>query len=318
MPTKRPTKRKAPLKRAPAVDPAELANQRVLEERSRRIEDTAPDPVDLGLGLKEQEPENAAEFLADAWERKAFGDPVATIKRTMYGPDPLLDQSPELKASLEKFGLVDYANATAETIMRQGYMGVKDEVLRRGLRAAIARFGKEKVAEAFRDRILKIPVREVEVDASDVLDPLIMGGNILRDTVQQYEEPGWSYKFLGESCNKILGLRGYEIVKDAHGDPVKAGTLILGRIREEVAQLRRERWAAQSIQEVREIEEAYRDSVARPDAAFGYRGAKAEGVAAFGEGEDVTAESTETGEWLGETRRGGVQLERHRESPKAA
>jgi hypothetical protein len=294
----------------PAGDPAAAANQQVLEEREQRILASMPPPVDLGLDLQEKEPQNAAEFLTDEWDRKAFGDPVATIKKTVFGPDSLVDQSAALKASLEKFGKQDYAAATAEAIMRKGAMAVPDAVLQRGLRAAIARFGKEAVAAAFYDRIMKIPVREVEIDASDVLDPMIMGSNVLRDTVDLYKRPGYAYKFLSQRCIDTLGMRGYTLVKDDRGEVVKAGTLMLGEIRQEIADARRARFAAESEQEVREIEEAYRDALARPDANFNYRGAKAEGIIPVGEGDSITAGATESEDYLGETRRGGVRVDR--------
>ncbi len=217
----------------------------------------------------------------------------------------MLDGNPHLKASLEKFGQHDYAEASREAIITKGPLAFQDPMMQRGIRAAIARFGKEAVGNAFRDRILSIKCRTVEIDASDVLDPLIMGGNVLRDTVQRYEEPGWSYKFLSQRCMDILGMRGYTIVKDERGDPVKAGTLFLGKIRQEIADARRLRYAAESEAEVRESEEAYRDAIRRavPDA-------RAHGVAPLDEGESITAGATEHEDFLGETRTSGVRLDR--------
>ena len=306
MATKKVTKKTRPA----AADPMEAANARVLKDRDARIAAAQPEPIDLGLKLDEKPAENAAEFLSEEWDRKAFGDPVATIKRTVFGPDPLVDQCPEMKARLEKYGLVDYANATAEAILLHGASKIPDPVMAGSLRAAIARFGKKKVAEAFRDRILSIPVREIEIDASDTLDPLILGGNILRDIVKQYERPGMAYKFLSPYCIGVIGQRGYVIVKDKNGDPVKAGTLILGEIPQEIADARRQHFAALSEQEVAETEEAYREALARPDANFNYRGAKVEGVGAVGAGDSITVNASETEANLGETRSAGFRIER--------
>jgi len=291
---------------APAADPVQAANEQVLKMREERILNSIPEPVDLGLDLKDKEPAgNAAEFI-DEWDRKAFGDPVATITRVVYGPDPLVDSNPHMRLMLERHGLVDYAAATFDAVMTKGAGAFQDEMLKRGARAAIARFGKEAFANALRERILKIPCRTVEIDSSDTLDPMIMGGNVLRDTVQRYERPGFAYKFLSERCMDTLGMRGYTLVTDPHtGDKVKAGTLYLGEIRQEIADARRERFAAESETEVREIEEAYRESLAR-EIPRGMRG----GIAPLGAGDQITANATETEGWVGETRSAGVRIER--------
>lgn len=302
MPTK-PTPKKRTIKPA---DPARMTNQRILAERTERIANSLPDPLDLGLNLQTKKPENAAEFLRDAWDKKAFGEQQATITRTLYGPDPLLDQAPEMRASLEKYGIHDYAEATRKLILQRGHLASPNPVLARGLKSAISQFGKEKVAQAFADRILQIPVRTVEIDASDVADPLIMGSNILRDAVARYEEPGFAYKFLGESCMKTLGLRGYEIVKDSNGDPVRAGTLILGRIPEGVAIARRQKWAGDSQAEVDEIEAAYEETINRTLT----KEDRAIGLGPIRPGTELEAFASEKAENIGETRTAGVRIER--------
>lgn len=287
-----------------SADPATAANQRVLADREARIVANQPEPLDLGLGLKEKPAESATEFF-DEWDKRAFGAPSATITKIIYGPDALLDGNPHVKEQLEKYGRADYAEAAAEALRRKGPLAFKDPLMQRSIRNAISQFGKEKVAAAFRDRILRIPERTVEIDASDVLDPMIMGGNVLRDTVERYARPGMAYKFLSARCMDILGMRGYTIVKDERGDPVKAGTLFLGEIREEIAEARRQRFAAESEAEVRESEEAYRDAIARavPDA-------RRQGVSALDEGETVTAGASESEDLLGDTRSCGFRVER--------
>src|SRR5579872_1301932 len=103
-------------------------------------------------------------MLTDEWDRKTFGNPIETTRKLQYGPDPLFDSCPGLKAQIEKVGLHDYAEATAAAILLKGEMAVPDNILRVGLAKTISRFGAEKVAAAFRERILAIPCRYVEYE----------------------------------------------------------------------------------------------------------------------------------------------------------
>jgi hypothetical protein len=245
-------------------DPAELANKRVLADIKARDEAKKHEQAlaaDLGLNLKPPLPEaaTAAEFLADEFERRAFGDQVPTYTRVLYGPDPLLTSCPAMKAAIEKVGLEEYANATAEAILLKESKAVTDPVMQRGLMAAIAKFGKAEVARAFKERILKIPVRTVEVEA-DREDPLIFS-RPLEEAVERYGSPGMAPKFLSERCIAVLGLRGYRIVTDERGDPVKVGTLLMGEIPIAMAERRRRHWAEQSNELMESMEDDYRQSV---------------------------------------------------------
>src|ERR1039458_5852709 len=96
-------------KNTQTADPVQASNEKLLAERVARIEAARPIGIDLDLGLKPKEPENAVEFLADEFDRRAFGEPVATIKRIIWGPDSLVDQCPELRAALDEYGREDYA-----------------------------------------------------------------------------------------------------------------------------------------------------------------------------------------------------------------
>ena len=62
----------------------------------------------------------------------------------------------------------------------------------------------------------------------------------MRELVEQHIEPGMRPKFLSEAVIKKHGgtTRGFEVVKDEHGDPVRLGTLILGQMPEEKAEAR--------------------------------------------------------------------------------
>jgi hypothetical protein len=246
-----------PKKKAPPSDPAEAANARILEQiRAREDQKEAERTLasDIGLDVRPPKPDaaNAAEFLADEWDRKNFGDRPRTFSRIIYGPDPLLHSCPHLKAQLEKYGLEDYANATAEAIRIKGENAVPDPVMQKGLRSAIAAFGVDAVAKAFVDRIMKIPARNVEVE-SESEDPLLLG-RPMEEAVERYGNPGMAPKFLSDRCISHFGMRGYQIVRDERGDPVKVGTLIMAEIPEWMADRRRRFYAAESARHVSEIE----------------------------------------------------------------
>jgi hypothetical protein len=256
-------------KPAPAPDPATAHNRKVLRERQARLDAEMKEIPDLGLNIQD-EPQSAAEFLRDAWDKAAFGDELRTVTRWVYGPDPLLDQSPSVLAALEKYGREEYANATAAAILLKGEEAASDPVMRRGLYAAIhgtktfKGFGKEKVAEAFRERIMAIPARQVEYEVEGEFgDPLMLGSNALRDAVSRYGgEPGMSYKFLSQRCMDVLGMRGYELVLHK-GDPVKAGTLFLAKIPMAVADGRRRKYARESQEQVQAQQDEYMEAQAR-------------------------------------------------------
>lgn len=285
-------------------DPAQAANQRVLEDRAKRIQAQEP-ALDLDLQLKEAEPANAVEFLRDAFDKRNFGEPLPTVKRIIYGPDPLLKACPEMRARIEKIGLEAFAHTTAETILLREEMAVPDPLMRKQLRAAIARFGKEAVADAFRDRILRIPQREVEVEVDRGIDEML--GRPLDEAVERYgQDPGFSYKFLSPRCLDVLGRRGYELVLDERGDVVKVGTLLMGRIPTQVAERRRLHWAEESMRQVREAEEVYTETVERQ---VREAGAVAAGSRPLRRDELMVANATESEEYLGESRAGGIRFE---------
>jgi hypothetical protein len=241
------------------VDPAREHNERILADRERRIQERQTQeamPVNLGLDLERKPATSAAEFIRDEFDRKNFGDPVPTYTRVLYGPDPLLITCPGIKERIEAVGLEDYAAATADAILAKQERAFDDPLLRKGIRQAIKQFGVDAVAEAFKQRILRIPSKTVEVEADRGEEDEIYG-RPLEDAVRRYGNPGMAPKFLSKRCIDALGMRGYRIVIDEHGDPVRVGTLIMGEIPIQVAERRRLKAAELSNDAVREQEEAY-------------------------------------------------------------
>ena len=101
-----------------------------------------------------------------------------------------------------------------EAIMAKGVGAMPDRLMAKALGSAVNAFGKEAVALAFRDRVLKIKFRQVEIDASDELDPEILGSSILNEVVRRYERPGFEYRYFTKICVDRFGWRGYTPVKD--------------------------------------------------------------------------------------------------------
>jgi hypothetical protein len=305
-------------RKPPANDPAEAANARILADRQQRIDTQVAEKTlasDLGLDLKEPEPlaDNPVDFLSEEWDRKTFGDAIPTFSRVVYGPDPLLISMPHMKATIEKIGLEEYAKATAEAILQFEEKAVPDALMQKGLRTAIAKFGVDSVAEAFAQRILRIPQRTVEVEA-DRSDAMIFA-QPMEEAVQRYGTPGMAPKFLSERCIGVLGMRGYVIVKDEHGSPVKVGTLVMGEIPMKMAEARRRHWAEQSEQSLAETADQFEDSAARA-----IRDGGKSGISVLRQGESVKANAAGdfegdpelTSSYLNRTRETGFRVERQR------
>lgn len=297
-------------KAAPASDPATAANQRILADRQARIDQKEAEKTlssDLGLDIKPpvSQADNAVDFLSDEWDRKTFGDSIPTFTRIVYGPDPLLISCPEMKAGIEKAGLEVYAMTAAETILLRQENALTDPILQRGLRNAIAKFGVESVADAFRQRIMKIPQRTVEVEA-DRSDAMIFA-KPMEEAVQRYGTPGMSAKFLSDRCMGVLGLRGYVIVKDEQGDPVRVGTLIMGQIPERMAAARRRHFAEESNKQVREQAEEFEETAARAIRNNGGRG-----FSVLSEGDKVHANASEEEAFVGHSFETGFSVERQK------
>jgi len=301
------TKRTIPVKPRPS-DPARDHNEKILADRKLREEREALSkhaPVDLGLKIEHKEPESAFEMLGDEFDRRNFGDVVPTYSRTVYGPHPLLEQCPGLLEQIERVGLEEYAAMTAEAIKLKGPNAVPDPMMRRGLQQAIKKFGVAKVAQAFSDRIMEIPSRIVEIEADRDEDDEIFG-RPLEDAVRRWGHPGMAPKFLSERCIGALGMRGYVIVKDDHGDPVKVGTLLMGEIPIATAERRRYLAAKASDDAVRDQEDAYLSSQQR---MLRDAGAVGVGSGPLSSGDRMQGNASERESLLGE-RLLGVQIRR--------
>jgi hypothetical protein len=284
-------------------DPAIAHNERILAARQERIiQKEVAETMDLGLGLKAKPPESAAELLEDEFDKKAFGARVKTTTRIVYGPDPIVQNCPEFHERLERYGQENVADAFRELIMTKGEMACPDSIMRKAVRNSIAQFGKEATATAFRDRIMRIPSRTVEIELDDALDPLLV--NPMRAAVERYiTDPGMAPKFLSAACIDVLGLRGYTIVKDERGDAVKVGTLILAQIPKEWAERRRLHFAKESMDAVAEQEEAFMESAEREIRSEGGRGI---GASPLRPGESVTADPALNDLYTGGSRSTGI------------
>ena len=291
-------------------DPVQLTNEKILADRRDRIEKSRPIGVDLDLGLKPKAPENAVEFLADEWDRKAFGDEVATIKRIIWGPDPLVDQCPELRSALDEHGLEDYAGAAAENILRNGAAAVPNPLMQRSLGFAIKKFGREAVAEAFKARILRIPFREVEIDASDTPDMEVMGSSVLTECIQQNERPGMAYFFFSQGCLDRYGWRGYTPVKLANGEIAKAGTLFLGEITLQRLDRKREKLRLAANDALDGIADAQQGGMERELRKLANDGHRTDGIRTLEVGERTAYAGVESSGYDGSA---GVQMTRESE-----
>jgi hypothetical protein len=282
-------------RRAPAQpDPSAAANRKVLADRAAR---EAVKPKIAPAAPKESAATDPLEFLSDEFDRKNFGDGLPTIQRVIYGPDPLLDNA-DFKERIEKFGVDEIAECSKRAILDKGAMAFTGAQMQSVIARSIKRFGVEKVAQAMYDRVKLIPVRtvEVEVDREDE-----MLGNPLKEAVNRYGTPGFAPKFMSEGCIAQLGMRGYRIVREINGDPVKVGTLIMTEIPIAIAERRERQYVEESQDNVREAQEHYAEAVDRI-----LTEAPTAGARVLSAGETVSANATENESFLGQQRSAGI------------
>jgi hypothetical protein len=294
--------RKLPIKAPAQPDPDAVSNAKVLADRKRRLDAEAEAAYVPPAAPRENNATEPLEFLTEEFDKKYFGEALPTIERIVYGPDPLLDD-PQFKERIERFGVLEVAEMSAKAILDKGAMSQSSPIMQAGLARGIRKFGVEAIAKAFYDRVMKIPVRtqiiEVERDDETLGDPL-------REAVQKYGSPGMAPKFMSESCIAQLSMRGYRVVRDERGDPVKVATLIMTEIPQRIADRRRKQYAEESIQDVRDSEASYQDNIERVVAEVGARGA---GSGPLATGEVLTANATEEEGSLGQARAAGVSFE---------
>ncbi len=305
-------------KRAPIQpDPAESHNQAVLErlrleEAERQAKQNAADTCyeDLDLGLKKEAPKTALEFMRDEFDKKNFGNEPVTYTRVIYGPHMLLTNCPGLKERIQRYGLEDVAAMTKEAILSKGPLASEDPFLQQRLHAAIKAFGVESVAEAFAKKILEIPRRTVQVEA-DRGDEDVVIGRPLEEAVRRYGNPGMRPAFFSDKVINTLGMRGYQPVRDEHGEVVKVGTLMMVETPEARAEARAHKLAERAREELIDQEQAYMDNQIRFIRESGKVGA---GSMPLGRGEHVVAKASESERLLGEDLAMGINIERDLEA----
>jgi hypothetical protein len=296
------------------LNEVDASNKRILDDRQERIDARRPILPDLELGLVKDvapEPASATEFM-DQFDKKAYGDGrEATITKIIYGPDPLVDNCPAFREALERYGREDLAANYEEAILDKGVGAMPDRLMAKALGAAINSFGREAVAIAFRDRVLKIQFRSVEIDASDELDPEILGSSILGETVKRFERPGMEYRFFTKQCLDRFGWRGYTAVKE-NGDIVSAGTLMLGEMRKEKVEARRMHQQNVAREKLACVADSFEAGGARALEEAAQMGHRVQGVSTLSPDDRLTANHAGAGaeDYLGQSRHAGLDITR--------
>src|SRR5579875_423626 len=95
---------------------------------------------------------------------------------------------------------------------------------------------------------------DLDFDPLGLSDPLAQIKN-------EYGREGFALKALSDNVNNKLGRRGYQIVKDENGDPVRFGNMVIGEIPERIAQQRRKAPIVRSNDELSSIQNAHRESL---------------------------------------------------------
>jgi hypothetical protein len=82
----------------------------------------------------------------------------------------------------------------------------------------------------------------------------------LGEVADAHVGPGMRPHFLSERRNQEAGTRGWKIVKDEHGDPVRVGTLVLGQMPEERAEARNRFFREKSQTAVAQVEQQFHET----------------------------------------------------------
>jgi hypothetical protein len=106
-------------------------------------------------------------------------------------------------------------------------------------------------------------VRNRIIDEDDADEDLMLAPSPMEETVERYREPGMAYGFMSDNASRTLGLRGYQPVMDERGDPVKLGTLTLGKIPERIQRKRLRKGEKESTERVQSMSDEYGDAVNR-------------------------------------------------------
>lgn len=121
----------------------------------------------------------------------------------------------------------------------------------------------EKVARGEACRVsVTSDAEDKRIDADEYgIDPL---GEAL-SAARELEDPAggkFAYKLLSERCVSQLGRRGYQIVKDANGDPIQVGNMTLGKIPQSVADKRKKIAQDASVERIRDMQEQHSARIA--------------------------------------------------------
>ena len=79
--------------------------------------------------------------------------------------------------------------------------------------------------------------------------------DLMKELAEKYVAPGMAPKFLSPMQIDKRGLRGYEIVKDSTGQPVKVGRMMLGQMPEAKARARKEHFRKKGSERLAAIEQ---------------------------------------------------------------
>lgn len=105
---------------------------------------------------------------------------------------------------------------------------------------------------------------QLGIDDAEPPDPL-------RDAADRYLGPGQRPRFLSQPVIARRGLRGFEVVKDERGEPVKVGSMVLGWMPEEKAAARNRQCQAKGQELLLRAQEEHEEQVARDASEAGFR-----------------------------------------------
>jgi hypothetical protein len=81
----------------------------------------------------------------------------------------------------------------------------------------------------------------------------------MKELVEEHIEPGMRAKFLSPGRVERDGTRGFEVVKDSKGDPVKMGRMVLGQMPEAKARARATFYQKKGSERLSAIEQEHKE-----------------------------------------------------------
>jgi len=101
----------------------------------------------------------------------------------------------------------------------------------------------DELSKSFRRRA---EFRATELEPWEAPDPM-------KELAEAYVRPGFKAKFLSPSVCDVAGTRGYEIVRNEKGDPVRLGRLMLAEMPEEKAERRNRHYQEMANSRLQEV-----------------------------------------------------------------